>query len=310
MKIDKHKKVIIDSDTKSDEHMIHLEHQVEKNFDENYNFYIKNPISKFFSLLFWVFAVFVLRTLIIFKHGMKFKNVRAIKELKKSGKGWISISNHNLILDCCAGVKVNLWHKTYIPTVEETMKIPGVRHILRAINVIPIPTNPKGLVSFKNAVNELLSNDKVLHFYPEGALWPYYNKLRPFKPGAFRFARDNNVPIVPICIYFRPRRGLWKILGKHPLVTVEVLDPIYPDMEIHNKKAIGKLSAESFERINKVIEDNYFETSDYYFMSDQDKISMGITTASEVASKENINTNPVVEIKEQATTQDTATDTK
>ena len=287
MKKNKSNQTIIDKNTKSDEHMIHLEHQVEKNFDEHYNYYIKNPIAKFMSLLVWVFAVSVLRMLIKLKHGMKFENLKTIKALKKSGKGWISVSNHNLILDCCAGVRVNLWRKTYIPTVEETMKIPGVRHILKAVNVIPIPTNPKGLVKFKNSINELLSNDKVLHFYPEGALWPYYNKLRPFKPGAFRFARENNVPIVPICIHFRPRKGLWKILGKHPLVTVKVLEPIYPDMDIPNKKSIAKLSAETFSRMNEIIESNYFETADYFFMNDDEMIANGIIQKPSITSNNN-----------------------
>ena len=91
----------------------------------------------------------------------------------------------------------------YVPTVEPTMKIPFVRHILRAGNVMPISSNLKGLVKFKKDCLEILQNKKVLHYFPEGALWPYYGKLREFKPGAFRFAIDANCPILPYCLYFR-----------------------------------------------------------------------------------------------------------
>ena len=273
--------IVLDKDTKSDDHMIHLEHQVDKNFDENYTYYIKSPLARFFARIFLWFAVCVLWTISKCKHGMKFKQNNAFKTLKKSGKGWISVSNHNLILDCYAAEHINLCRKTYIPTVEETMKIPGVRHILRAINVIPIPSNPRGLVKFKDTVNTLVSEGKIIHFYPEGALWPYYNKLRAFKPGAFRFARENNTPIVPFCIYFRPRRGLWKLLGKNPLVTVEVLDPIYPDMTIPKKQAIAKLSDSAFILMNEVIESNYLDTAKYSFMSEEEKLAMGITQESD-----------------------------
>lgn len=286
MKYKSKKTIILAEDTKSDEHMIHLEHQVDKNFDENYTYYIKNPFAKFFArILLWI-AICVLWTISKCKHGMQFKQNKTFKTLKKSGKGWISVSNHNLILDCYAAEHVNLYRKTYIPTVEETMKIPGVRHILRAINVIPIPSNPRGLVKFKDTVNLLISEGKILHFFPEGSLWPYYSKLRTFKPGAFRFARDNNVPIVPFCIYFRPRRGLWKLFGKNPLVTVEVLEPMYPDMDIPKKQAIAKISDDTFIRMNEVIVRNYIDTSKYSFISSEEKIAIGIMQGS-VSTKTN-----------------------
>ncbi len=272
----KNKKTIIDATTKTDDHMIHLEHQVDKNFDENYNYYNKNPFSRFSSRIVWWFVLIILYIVAKLKHGIKYKKNKAAKKMKKAGKGWVSIANHNLFLDCYIAVTVNLWKKTYIPTVEETMKMPALRHLFKAVNVVPIPTNPKGLVKFKNSINELLTAGEAVHFFPEGALWPFYNKLRPFKPGAFRFARENNVPILPFCLYFRPRRGLWKLIGKSPLVTIEILDPIYPDMEMPKKQAIALLSDTAYSRMNEIIERNFLDTDRYSFMDDSQKAAMGI----------------------------------
>ena len=272
----KNKKTIINESTKSDDHMIHLEHQVDKNFDENYNYYNKNFFSRFISRIVWCFVLVILYIVARLKHGIIFKNRKAAKKVKKSGKGWVSVANHNLFLDCYIAVVVNLWKKTYIPTVEETMKMPALRHLFKAVNVVPIPTNPKGLVKFKNSINELLTAGEAVHFFPEGALWPFYNKLRPFKAGAFRFARDNNVPILPFCLYFRRRRGLWKLIGKSPLVTIEILDPIYPDMDMPKKQAIALMSDTAYSRMNEIIEKNFLDTDRYSFMDDELKAAMGI----------------------------------
>ena len=38
------------------------------------------------------------------------------------------------------------------------------------------------------------------------SLWPFYRGIRPFKKGAFRFAVNNNVSILPIVITFRGKK--------------------------------------------------------------------------------------------------------
>lgn len=246
-----------------DDHIIHLKHQVNISFDENYDYYLKTKPKKFFSKIFLAFAVFVLKIVQYFKCNFKVKNKQILKDLKKQKVSFVTVANHCLILDSPMIITTMYPRAIYLPTVEPTMKIPFVRHILRAANIMPIPFNAKGLVKFKNDCNELLQNGKVLHYFPEGALWPYYGKLRDFKPGAFRFAVENNTPILPFCIYFRQRKGIWKILGKKPLVTMEVLPPIYPNNELAKKPAINDLMQRTHEAMQVVMDQHEYINHDY-----------------------------------------------
>ncbi len=260
-----------------DSHIIHLKHQVKINFDENYNYYIKNPIKKFLSKVFMTFAVPLFKVIHYLGFGLKIKNKKILKALRKQKTAFITIANHCLILDSTMSVATTFPKTLYMPTVEPTMKIPVARLILRAGNVMPIPFNIRGLVKFKNDCNEILKNGKVLHYFPEGALWPYYGKLREFKPGAFRFAVDANVPVLPYCFYFRERRGLWKLLGKKPLVTLEVIKPIYPDNSLSKKDAINDLMNKSHSAMKQIIDLHPYDNPKYKDIEEQ------------LQNKENIN---------------------
>lgn len=252
-----------------DSHIIHLKHQVKINFDENYNYYIKNPIKKFLSKVFMTFAVPLFKVIHYLGFGLKIKNKKILKALRKQKTAFITIANHCLILDSTMSVATTFPKTLYMPTVEPTMKIPVARLILRAGNVMPIPFNIRGLVKFKNDCNEILKNGKVLHYFPEGALWPYYGKLREFKPGAFRFAVDANIPVLPYCFYFRERRGLWKLLGKKPLVTLEVIEPIYPDNSLSKKDAINDLMNKSHSAMKQIIDLHPYDNPQYKDIEEQ-----------------------------------------
>lgn len=78
-----------------------------------------------------------------------------------------------------------------------------MRHLIKLLRAIPIPRESKNKPSFMKALDDTLKEGNVVHFYPEAALWPYYNKIRNFKTGAFHFAVRNNVPIVPMVFTFR-----------------------------------------------------------------------------------------------------------
>ena len=78
-----------------------------------------------------------------------------------------------------------------------------------------------------------------------------------FKKGAFVFAVENNVPIVPSVIMQRERYGIYKILKKKPLFTQVVLEPIYPDLNIDNKgERVKKMLNEAYEKMSKCLENN------------------------------------------------------
>lgn len=246
-----------------DAHIIHLKHQVDVKFDKDYDYCLKNPVKKFLSKIFVTFAVAVMSVINFFWFDLKVKNKKTLRALRKQKKAFITIANHCLIFDSVFSIVTTYPKTTYLPTVEPTMKMPFVRHILRALNIVPIPFDLKGMLKFRKDCMQVLSEGKVLHYFPEGALWPYYGKLREFKPGAFRFAVEADVPILPYCIYFRKRKGLWRLLGKKPLVTLEILQPIYPNKELAKKQAIEDLQQRSHAAMKVVIDAHSFDNPRY-----------------------------------------------
>ena len=80
-------------------------------------------------------------------------------------------------------------------------------------------------------------NGNMIHFYPEGYLVPYCEKIRTFKNGAFNFAVKNKVDIIPVVFTFREPKGIRKIFKKKKDVTLKILEPIrYEELVAETEK--------------------------------------------------------------------------
>lgn len=207
---------------------------LEVKIDENYEYVKTGKIFSFFSnLLYYGIAIPILKIIIKFVYDLKIEGKENIKNLKS---GAISVSNHVLVLDCAmVGITYGL-KNIYYTTREGSFKIPFVRKLIKLLRAIPIPSGIDNKKHFINSVNLLLKNNNVVHFYPEAALRPYCEKIRNFKNGAFTFSVNNDVPVVPIVIKFRNPKGIRKIFKRRKDVTLTILEPIFPDKNVLNKK--------------------------------------------------------------------------
>ena len=136
--------------------------------------------------------------------------------------------------------------KTYYTSLETNFKIPIVRKIIKLLNAVPIPQNIKYTKNFMNSIDSLLNNGKTVHFYPEGSLWPYYDKIRHFKNGAFDFAVRNNVPIIPMVFKFDKQKKISNLIKPKTIITLEILKPVYPNKLIGKKDAILQLKEDVY----------------------------------------------------------------
>lgn len=202
--------------------------------DENYEYVKTGKIFSFFSnLLYYGIAIPILKIIIKFVYDLKIEGKENIKNLKS---GAISVSNHVLVLDCAMiGITYGL-KKIYYTTREGSFKIPFVRKLIKLLRAIPIPSGIDNKKHFINSINLLLKNNNIVHIYPEAALRPYCEKIRNFKNGAFTFSVNNDVPVVPIVIKFRDPKGIRKIFKRRKDVTLTILEPIFPDKNVLNKK--------------------------------------------------------------------------
>jgi len=203
---------------------------LEFNIDENYDYIPKNILFKIASNILYLGIAFpILKILTKIIYDLKIEGKENIRRLKT---GAVTISNHVLILDCAMVGLACGWKKVYFTALEESFRIPFIRKLIKLLNAIPIPSNRENRRGFIKALDTLLQDKKLVHFYPEASLSPYSEEIRKFKRGAFDFSIKNNVPIVPMVFTFRKPKGIRKIFKKKLDVTLKILEPKYPKENI------------------------------------------------------------------------------
>ncbi len=234
-----------------DEDVIHLYEPLEFKIDKDYEYIKEGKLFSFFSnVLYYGIAFPILYILDKIVYDLKIEGKENIKNLKT---GAVSVSNHVLVLDCTMIGLSWKFKKVYYTTREGSFKIPFVRKLIKLLRAIPIPDDLEYKKYFIKEIDKALQNGKVIHLYPEKALWPRYEKLREFKKGAFSFAVRNDVPIVPIVIDFREPEGIRKIFKKSKDVTVKILKPVKnTDQKLTQKERVEKLK----EQVHNAMSEN------------------------------------------------------
>lgn len=208
------------------DHVIDMEtwESLEFHIDEDYQYVPSGKIFGFFShMIYYGVAVPVMYVLTKLIYDLKIEGKENIQSLQT---GAVSVSNHVLFLDCAMVGLAMDDKKVYYTTLEDSFKIPVVRKLIKLLRAIPIPKEAKNKPHFMLALDNILKNKEIVHFYPEASLWPYYDKIRNFKTGAFRFAIRNDVPILPMVFSFRRPNGIRRIFKKKPDFTLTILEPI------------------------------------------------------------------------------------
>jgi 1-acyl-sn-glycerol-3-phosphate acyltransferase len=95
---------------------------------------------------------------------------------------------------------------------------------------------------------------RYLHFYPEGECFLYNQKIREFKPGAFKIAAELDIPVLPLVTVFSEgpfrARSFW---GRSlPLETLVVLEPEYPSNYIKRDEN-GEINADSVREFAETV---------------------------------------------------------
>lgn len=221
---------------------------LEFNIDENYEYIPKGKLFRLASnILYFGIAFPVLKVLTKVIYDLKIEGKENVKSLKM---GAVTISNHVLILDCAMVGLACGSKKVHFTALEDSFKIPFVRKLIKLLNAIPIPADRENRKGFIKALDTLLQDKKLVHFYPEASLCPYCEEIREFKRGAFDFSIKNNVPILPMVFTFRKPKGIRKFFKRKLDVTLNILKPIYPKENIK----IEEFREMLYNNMSKIVE--------------------------------------------------------
>ncbi len=135
--------------------------------------------------------------------------------------------------------------------------------LFRNSNTLPLSSNTQAMMEFVRAVTRVLQEDNFILIYPEQSLWWNYKKPRPMKPGAFKIATKNNVPIVPIFITMKPSDKIGSDGFAINEYYVHIGEPIYPDKKLSVKENTYSLMNQNFNYWKHIYEDFYNKPLEY-----------------------------------------------
>lgn len=217
---------------------VHMWTPLKLHITEEYTYVPDAPLFQAGSALIRSLAYSVLPYI----HRSTFRlQIEGREKLAQLEGGAVTVCNHVHILDCSMVACAFDSRRLYFPTLKSNLEIPFIRHLVRLLGGFPIPTTVRSMACFSDTVRGLLHDGKIVHLFPEGELLPYYDGVRPFKKGAFTFAYDCRVPIVPFVITYRPVYGPARLTHRRPYLTLHVLDPIYPRYEDSRTAEIERL---------------------------------------------------------------------
>ena len=109
--------------------------------------------------------------------------------------------------------------------------MPGLNgFVLRNIDVIPLVQEPSYMNgAFRTLMQKHLDAGRFILIYPEQEMWFNYRKPRPQKRGAFLFAAEYNVPVVPTFVEMQDLEREVAPGFRDVRTVLHVLPPIYPD---------------------------------------------------------------------------------
>jgi len=143
----------------------------------------------------------------------------------------ITICNHVNLLDCAMIACSVKNHRVFFPAKFNNVKKPVIGSLVKWLGGIPIENTSEGYRILSNRVEYLLAKGNFVHIFPEGELIFYDPNLRKFKNGAFWYAYNCDVPIVPMMITYRKREG-WRgffFRRKKRSLNLTIFPPVYPD---------------------------------------------------------------------------------
>lgn len=156
--------------------------------------------------------------------------------------------------------------KTFYRVIKEAnyTSFPGFYGMLmRHCNTLPLSSNRKTMEHFLKSIDTILQRGDFVLIYPEQSMWWNYKKPRPLKPGGFRFAVKNNVPVLPCFITMQDSN----ILGEDGFFvqeyTIHIEKPLYPNPKLSKSEQVQDLLNRNYNVWKNIYEKTYGKKLEY-----------------------------------------------
>lgn len=198
------------------------------------------------------------------KKQLIIKDIVGIEHYKSLKSGAVITCNHFNAMDSFA------MHIAYMKSGQRRRKLfrvikegnytsfPGFYgFLMRNCNTLPLSSNVDTMKKFLQAVNKILQKGHFILIYPEQSMWWNYKKPKPLKKGAYTFAAQNHVPVLPCFVTMEdsnvPGEGGLPVQA----YTIHIAPPIYPDPKKKKAENIQYMMEENARVWKEIYEETY-----------------------------------------------------
>lgn len=227
-----------------DEHTLPPDLSLALPVDENFC-YLRRGIRHFFpNLLAHLVYAFVELDVVRFLFDLKVEGKENLHGVDRS----VIVSNHIHMFDCVA-IR-HLYHNKEVYSLAAEFNNRGdfLGFMMRYSGMLPLSSDRKATRHLSEAISTILAQKHGhLLVFPEGSEWLYYDKPRPFKPGAFHFAAEHDVPVQPMFFTFADENRVDAHGDPKPRATLHIGKAIYEPQGMTKKEVRAYLAKESMD---------------------------------------------------------------
>ena len=202
--------------------------------------------------------------ILVRKKQFVMKDVIGLENLKNLDTGAVITCNHFNAFDSfaiqLAFERARLHRKKLFRVISEAnyTAFPGFYgFLMRNCNTLPLSSNKITMKKFMRAVDKILQKGHFILVYAEQSMWWNYRKPKPLKKGAFTFATNNKVPVVPCFITMEDTEVMDGDGFPVQAYTVHIGAPIYPAKNKNRSANIEMMMQKNAEIWKDIYEQTY-----------------------------------------------------
>ena len=205
-----------------------------------------------------------------------FTEIRGLENALSVNGGAIITQNHFNIMDNTVARVLALEcekGKDFHIVIQETNAfMPGYfGFLMRNCNTLPVSRSASYMAkNLKPAIKKILDRDGFILIYPEQEMWFNYKKPRDVREGAYHYAAEFGVPIIPTFVTMENTDEVGEdgfYIQKH---TLHVMPPIYPDSSLSVRENREMMKIKDIEKKRACYEDFYKIKLDDEFIPERD----------------------------------------
>lgn len=128
---------------------------------------------------------------------------------------------------------------------------------------LPLSQSQRTMEMFETALKTILQRGEIVLVCPEQSMWIDYQKPKPMKFGAFKWATENAVPVIPMFIAHRSASKVNLEDNLSQIFSFCIGKPIYPNLDTDARKNIVEMRNRNFEFSKKAYEYSYKTKLEY-----------------------------------------------